>query len=332
MSDRLAVLDLGSNSFHLLVADVVNSTRIKRVATRKLQLRLAEPVARDGELGRDARKRALTAIGELLDVARGEDARRVVAVATSAIRDATDGEKFRDRVADEHGVEVRLLSGLEEGYCSLRGMVAALHVPADASILGLDLGGGSYEVVYGGAGPLLAGASLPLGGAAIRERLRHDPPRFAERAILHARALDLLAPVAAEVSALRDGQAPPRAVGTAGTIRDLGRLGLGLGLALGAPPSRVRGVAVTRRQLEHAYAALCSVPTDERLELPGVSPKRADLLPAGGAVLLATMEAFGLEQIELCDWGLREGVLLDALTDARIIAIGDAAKIPASRG
>lgn len=329
MTERLAVLDLGSNSFHLLVADVVGQ-RIKRVATRKLQLRLAEPVARDGELGRDARKRALDAVGELLDVAREQKAGRVVAVATSAIRDADDGDKLRGRIADEHGVEVRLLSGLEEGYCSLRGMAAALHVPQDAAVLGLDLGGGSYEVVYGGTGPLLAGASLPLGGAAIRAELRHDPPRFAERAVLHERAIALLEPVAAEVASLREGMPAVRAIGTAGTIRDLGRLGLGL--ALGDAPARVRGVAVTRRQIEGAYASLCAVPTDERLDLPGVSAKRADLLPAGGTVLLATMEAFGLEQVELCDWGLREGVLLDALTDARITDVGAAAVLPPSRG
>jgi exopolyphosphatase/guanosine-5'-triphosphate,3'-diphosphate pyrophosphatase len=328
MTDRLAALDLGSNSFHLLVADVVG-TRIKRVATRKLQLRLAEPVARDGELGRDARKRALAAVGELLDMARQHDAQRVVAVATSAIREATDGDKLRDRIADEHGVEVRLLSGMEEGYCSLRGMVAALHVPADLAVLGLDLGGGSYEVVLGGAGPLQAGASLPLGGAAIRDRLRYDPPRFAERAALHEHALGLLQPVAAQILADRRDAAPLRAIGTAGTIRDLGRIGLGL--ALGSAPDRVRGMAVTRRQLEAAYASLCAVPSDERLDLPGVSVKRADLLPAGGAVLLATMEAFGLEQIELCDWGLREGVLIDALTDAQITDLDAAATLPAVR-
>jgi exopolyphosphatase/guanosine-5'-triphosphate,3'-diphosphate pyrophosphatase len=329
VGDRTAVLDLGSNSFHLLVADVVHGTRIKRVATRKLQLRLAEPVARDGELGRDARKRALAAVGDLLDDARDARATRVLAVATSAIRDATDGPKLRARIAEEHGVEVRLLDGLEEGYCSLRGMAAALHVPADGAVLGLDLGGGSYEVVYGGHGPLLAGASLPLGGATLRDRLRYDPPRLAERAALHASALELLRPVAAQVRALRDGAAPLRAVGTAGTIRDLGRLGLGL--ALGSAPERIRGVAVTRRQLEVAYARLVAVPTDERLELPGVSVKRVDLLPAGGAVLLATMEAFGLEQVELCDWGLREGVLLDALTDAEITDLASAAALPSAR-
>jgi exopolyphosphatase / guanosine-5'-triphosphate,3'-diphosphate pyrophosphatase len=324
---RLAALDLGSNSFHLLVADVIPGGRIKRVATRKTTLRLAEPVARDGVLGADARKRALRGFGELLDEARQHKAQRIVAVATSAIREAEDGKKLRRRIADDHGVDVRVLTGLEEGYCSVRGMAGALELPAGEALLGCDLGGGSYEVVLGGAGPLTAGASYPLGGAHLRECLVHDPPRLIERAALHAEALALMRPLADEVRDRRGAaDGAPRAVGTAGTIRDLGRLGLAI--ATGTAPERIRGVVVTRRQLEQAYAWLCSVPTSERMELPGVSTKRADLLPAGGAVLLATMEAFGLEHLELCDWGLREGVLLDALTDAEIGPVDDFAAVP----
>lgn len=323
---RLAALDLGSNSFHLLVADEVHGGRISRVATRKLTLRLAEPVARDGELGKKARARALAAVGDLLTEARDHGARRAIAVATSAIRDAGDGDKLRERVAEEHGLEVRLLSGMEEGYCSLRGMAGALHVPRGEEVIGLDLGGGSYEIVYGGAGPLVTGASLPLGGARLRERFRHDPPRLPERCALLAEALALVGEMAADVAARRhDADAPPRAIATAGTIRDLGRAGLAL--ATGVAPQRVRGVAVTRAQVEQAFALLCSVATQDRMGIPGVSAKRADLLPAGGVVLLATMEAFGLEHLELCDWGLREGVLLDALTDAEVSSARDFADL-----
>jgi exopolyphosphatase / guanosine-5'-triphosphate,3'-diphosphate pyrophosphatase len=322
VSERVAVLDLGSNSFHLLVADVLGGGRIKRVATQKIKLRLGEPVARTGELGREARGRPRDAVAELLDVAGDEGAERALAVATSAIRDASDGEKLRQRLADDHGLDVRILSGLEEGYCSVRGMARALSVPDDGELLGLDLGGGSYEVVLGGHGALRAGSSLPLGGATIRDRLRHDPPRLVELAELHAEALALLTDAAEEVAAVRDDPVPPRAAATAGTIRDLGRLGLAL--ALGSAPDRIRGVVVTRAQLERAFAWLCSVPADERAELPGVSSKRADLLPAGGVVLLATLEAFELEQVELCDWGLREGVLLDAVTDGRIAHLEEA--------
>jgi exopolyphosphatase/guanosine-5'-triphosphate,3'-diphosphate pyrophosphatase len=322
---RLAALDLGSNSFHLLVADELPGGRIKRVTTEKVALRLAEPVASTGELGKDARRRAAATFAQLLAHARQAGARRVLAVATEASRRASDGGRLLDRLASEHGIRVHVLSGMEEGELSLLGMAGAFHLPPGRQVLGLDLGGGSYEVAYGGTGGLVAGASLPLGPARLRSRLVGDPPRLLDRAELHDAALRLLRPVAADVAkAAADGR-PPRAVGTAGTIRDLGRLGLAL--AGGATPDRVRGLVVTRDQLERGYARLVSVSTTERMELPGVSPKRADLLPAGGLVLLATMEAFGLEHLELCDWGLREGVLLDVLGAARVVSGQQAAAL-----
>jgi exopolyphosphatase / guanosine-5'-triphosphate,3'-diphosphate pyrophosphatase len=332
---RLAALDLGSNSFHLLVADALGPSEsggpgrrrlIKRITTRKLTLRLGDAVSATGELGREARRAARQAVAELLADARAAGATGVVVVATDALRTAADGDKVRQRLREDHGLRVCLLDGMQEGLLSLRAMAAALHVRDEEGLLGLDLGGGSYEVVYGGVGPLLAGASLPLGGAKLRPRLANDPPRLAERVALHEHAMRFLRPVAAEVARVRGRMpAPLPAAGTAGTIRDLGRLGLGL--ATGAAPQRIRGVVVTRDQLEHGYARLCSVPAAERVELPGVSPKRADLLPAGGAVLLATMEAFGLQQLVLCDWGLREGVLLDALSDGRVVSPADFAPL-----
>jgi exopolyphosphatase / guanosine-5'-triphosphate,3'-diphosphate pyrophosphatase len=331
---RLAALDLGSNSFHLLVADALEPSAsggpeqrrlIRRVTTAKLTLRLGDVLARQSELGRETRRTARQAVETLLDEARDAGAAKVAVVATEALRVAADGDKFRKRLYDDHGVTVRLLEGLQEGELSTRAMAAALHRRRDDPILGLDLGGGSYEVTYGGVGPALVGASLPLGAAKVRDRLAHDPPWMGERLALYAHARDLLRPVADEVAACRPSDAPLLAVATAGTIRDLGRVGIVT--AMGTAPMRVRGVVVTRDQIERGFAWLCALPTAERAELPGVSPKRADLLPAGGTVLLATMEAFGLEQLTLCDWGLREGVLLDALSDGRVIGDDDFAPL-----
>jgi exopolyphosphatase/guanosine-5'-triphosphate,3'-diphosphate pyrophosphatase len=314
---RLAAVDLGSNSFHLLVADELAAGRLRRVTTCKLTLRLAEPVARTGKLGRDGRQRAVAAFADLIRQARRAGAQQVVAVATEALRQASDGARLREEFAAVHPVPVRLLDGLEEAFLSLRGMVGALHPPPGEGVLGLDLGGGSYEVAYGSAAGMLAGASLPLGSARVSVRSQHDPPRLAERVALHEETRALLEPLAEKVAAMHHRGGPPRAVGTAGTIRDLGRLGLTL--AGGVTPERIRGLVVTRTQLELGYARLVSFPLIERLELPGVGPKRADLLPFGGVVVLATLQVFGLEQLQLSDWGLREGVLLDALSEQQII-------------
>lgn len=307
---RLAALDLGSNSFHLLVADSRPRGRIKRVRTKKLTIRLGEPVARTGKLGEEAYQRAVDAFAELVAIADDEGADQVVAVATEALRVAEDGQQLRDQLRRDHGIPVQLLTGLDEATLSLGGMASALNLPAEEQVLGLDLGGGSLEIALGGTGGLDAGASLPLGGAKLVDRIS-DPPRLHEQAALHRHAMSLLVPAAEEVLAHRRGADALVAIGTAGTIRDLGRLGLTL--AGGAAPAKIRGLMVSRDQLELAYAKLCSVDVHDRMDLPGVSSKRADLLPGAGVAVLAAMEAFGLPAITLCDWGLREGVLLDVV-------------------
>jgi exopolyphosphatase / guanosine-5'-triphosphate,3'-diphosphate pyrophosphatase len=287
------------------------------VRTKKTTIRLGEPVARTGRLGPEAFARALATIADLLDVADEEGADRVVVVATEALRVAADGPALRDRVLEDHGLPVQLLSGLDEARLSLKGMTAALNLPAGEQVLGLDLGGGSLEIALGGVEGLDAAVSLPLGGAKLVDRVG-DPPRLHEQAALHRHCMDLLVPAAEELRPhRRDPDAWPTAIGTAGTIRDVGRLGLTL--AGGASPAKVRGLMVSREQMELAYATICSVDVHERMDLDGVSPKRVDLLPAAGVPILAAMEAFSLPSITLCDWGLREGVLLDVVGRKEVV-------------
>lgn len=314
---RLAALDLGSNSFHLLVADTRPRGRIKRVTTRKRTIRLGEPVARTGRLGEEALGRARDAFADLVATAEDEGAERFVAVATEAIRVAEDGQELVDHFAEAHGIPVQLLEGLDEAALSLKGMTAALNLSAEEQVLGLDLGGGSLEIALGGSAGMDAGASLPLGGAKLVDRIS-DPPRVHEQAALHGHAMSLLVPEAEKLAThRRNPDDPLTALATAGSIRDIARLGLTL--AGGAAPAKVRGLMVSREQMELAYHRLCSVDAHDRMDLPGVSSKRADLLPAAGITVLAAMEAFGLPAVTLCDWGLREGTLLDLTGDLEIV-------------
>lgn len=316
----MAALDLGSNSFHLLVADVAKGPRITRVRTAKTTLRLGEPVAATGRLGHDTLDRALATIDDLLGVARSEGADEVVAVATDAIRHAEDGPELVARVAEAHGVTIQVVDGMDEGALSLIAMRVALGTPFDEGLVALDLGGGSFEVVHATGDGEVTGGSLPIGGARIRSRLRFDPPRLGERVALFTEVMGHLSGPVDAIRAARRGAGlswPPPVAGTAGTIRDLGRLGIAQ--STGSAPERVRGLVVSREQLERAGAQLCAVPLTERADLPGVSAKRADLLAGGATVLLATMEALGSEHLTLCDWGLREGALLDALGPGRIV-------------
>ncbi|WP_341252102.1 hypothetical protein [Euzebya pacifica] len=314
---RLAALDLGSNSFHLLVADTRPRGRIKRVTTRKKTIRLGEPVSRTGRLGSEAFGRAVEAFTTLVELADDEGADKVIAVGTEALRVAEDGPEFLQQMKDRHGVPVQLLDGLDEAALSLKGMACALNLPPEQEVLGLDLGGGSLEVALGGTNGMVAGATFPLGGAKLVDRIS-DPPRLHERAALHAMAMELIQPAADKVLAARTTPDEPLvALATAGSIRDIARFGLAL--TSGSAPAKVRGMMVSREQMELAYSRLCSVDAHDRMDLPGISSKRADLLPAAGISVLAAMEAFGLQSITLCDWGLREGVLLDLGADGHIV-------------
>lgn len=319
---RAAALDLGSNSFHLLVADVRSrgvagapGPWIDRVATSKTTLRLAERIAATGRLG-DAADRAVEAAGELVAEARSHGATELVCVATSALREAADGSAVRARLRDEIGLDVRVLDGLAEGAVSLMGMRAALQIAEGDPAVGLDLGGGSYEVVASTGGALTAGATLPLGAA--RMTFAHDPPWLAERADLFARVRADLADVAGKIAAAHGQTAT--VVATAGTLRDVGRVAVAL--ATGKAPRKIRGLAVTREQVERAAARLASVPVDERADLAGASRKRADLLPAGAIALLATLDVLDAEQVRLCHWGVREGALLDGLSGGAVVGHG----------
>lgn len=322
MMRRAAALDLGSNSFHLLVADVHSRQLadapgpwIDRVATRKTTLRLGERVNADGRVG-DAADRVVETARQLVDHAREEGATELVCVATSALREASDGEAVRRRLADEIGLDVRLLDGLDEGAVSLRGMRSALQVPDGDAAVGLDLGGGSYEVVASTGAGLTAGATLPLGTSHVA--FAHDPPWLVERAGLFTRARDALEEVAAKIAAAH-GPAVTL-IGTAGTLRDVGRVALAL--ATGKAPKKVRGLAVTREQVERATARLAAEPVEDRADLSGASRKRADLLPAGSIILLATLDALGAGELRLCHWGVREGALLDALGEEAFVGAG----------
>lgn len=317
-NDVIAALDLGSNSAHLLVAEVLPLGHIRRVHTKKTRLRLAEPVVRDGRFGGSLRRKVVETLAELVTQARKKGAGEIAIVATDALRHAEDGARLEEAIENRLAVRVRVLEGLEEAALAYRGMASALRMKDP--MLGFDLGGGSLEVAYGENGRFVAGATLPLGSARSSTRFVHDPPWLTERSALHTDAFGQLQAAAKDV--LPDGlDGPLPAVGTAGTIRDIGRLGLAL--AAGTELQRVRGLVVTREQLEAAIAHLVAVPTNERIDLPGISGSRVDILPAGGVVLLAALEAFGLDQIQLCDWGLREGAILDALTDERVVARSD---------
>jgi exopolyphosphatase / guanosine-5'-triphosphate,3'-diphosphate pyrophosphatase len=290
---RVAAIDLGTNTTRLLVAEV-NAERVAEISRRTTITRLGEGV--------DARRRLLplpiARVRNVLSDYRRElealAAERTLAVATSAVRDAENGEAFLGEIEWSYGFTTRLLTGDEEAELTVRGVGEGA---ADALVV--DIGGGSTELIGGGTR-----ISTELGSVRLTERfLPSDPPTEDELDALAAAARSVLAEQVPEMLTAR------RAIGVAGTITSLAALDLGL---VEYDRDRVHGHrlgdAAVRAQLER----LAALPLGERRRVPGLEPERAPVIVAGAIILREVMRHFGLASIEVSERDILDGIALEA--------------------
>ena len=301
---RVAAVDLGTNSTRLLVADVTGAG-VHEVDRRLVITRLGEGV--------DARRRLLplpiarvrNALTDFRRTAAGLRADRTLAVATSAVRDAENGEAFLGEVEWSYGWATRLLSGQEEAELTFRGVTAG-RASVEPGTAVLDVGGGSTEIVVGGPAGIAFSASLELGCVRGTEQfLHHDPPGVAELESLAGAARAALvdgipADVAGSVRTL---------VGVAGTITTAAALDLGLDAY---DPARVHGHVVTAGAVEEVLARLAALPLDERRRVPSLEPDRASVILAGLVVAREAMRHLGVDRLEASERDLLHGVALAA--------------------
>jgi exopolyphosphatase/guanosine-5'-triphosphate,3'-diphosphate pyrophosphatase len=303
---RLGVLDIGSNTVHLLVVDAYHGAAPVPAHSHKMELRLSEHMTDAGEVD-DAAASALQGfIEESLVAAENLGVTEILAFATSAIREAANGEKVLRRVRKATGVDIDTLSGPEEARLTFLAVRRWFGWSAGRLIV-FDIGGGSLELAVGSDEEPDEAISLPLGaGHLTRAHLQGDPPPPES-----VRALRRLvrAEIAGQVGRIQRTGAPQRAVATSKTFRQLARI-------TGAAPSS-EGPLVPRSlalsDLTEWIPKLASLSAAERSELPGVSLGRAPQLLAGALVAEAAMELFGVERVDVCPWALREGVILRRL-------------------
>ena len=304
---RIGIVDLGSTSFTLLVADVTADGHIVRVAREREMLRLGAALAQDSKLSDELCERAVEAARRLGRLADRAGAQELVAVATSAMRDAKNGRKLAERLGRALGSEVRILAGEEEArliFSAFRRRVGL----GDENALGLDLGGGSLELAVGNASGLRFETTLRLGVTRLHgELVKSDPMTAAETRALRARVEEALDPIAGRVRALGS----VRCIAAGGTVRALARLLLGVPDE--APTADLRGLLVSADDFDGLARRLARSSHAERLEIPGIDEKRADLLPTGAVVMATVLARLSLPGLMICDWGLREGVILNAL-------------------
>ena len=298
---RVAAVDLGTNSTRLLVADVVDG-RLDEVARRLKITRLGEGV--------DERRRLLPApIARVRNVltdfrreAEGLGAERVLAIATSAVRDAENGEAFLGEVEWSYGFQTRLLTGHEEAQLTFRGIATGREI-ADETLV-IDIGGGSTELVAGGPDGLRFHDSLDLGCVRLTERFLHsDPPSGAKLTACADAVRALLA------ERVPDDVRPEAAIGVAGTITSIAALDLGLAEY---DPEQVHGHVFTRASVDEQLRRLASVPVAERREIPALEPERAPVIVAGAVILREVLDHFGLDRLEASERDILDGAALEA--------------------
>ncbi|TWP47734.1 Ppx/GppA family phosphatase [Lentzea tibetensis] len=303
---RLGVLDVGSNTVHLLVVDAHRGAHPTPMSSEKTVLRLAEQLNGDGELTKAGADQLVRAVAATKASAKRSGCEDLMAFATSAVREASNSADVLDRVRSETGVDLQVLSGDDEAKLTFLA-VRRWYGWSAGKLLCLDIGGGSLELAIGkDEDPELA-FSVPLGaGRLTRTRFRKDPPgRTAIRETTEWLA-DQLAPVARKLK--RAGE-PDRVVATSKTFRTLARL---TGAAPSSAGPRARRV-LTDAGLRQLIAFISRMSANDLAELEGVSASRAHQLVAGALVAEASMRALSLTQLEICPWALREGVILRRL-------------------
>ena len=333
---RVAILDMGSTSFHLLVAEWTPDGELRRIGRDRVMLRMGSELARSSHISPDLLDRSIEAVQNLCAFAKEHKAEKLVAVGTAALRDASNGPKVVRALEAAIGGPVHLLSGEDEARIVHRAIRSRIELGRDVH-LGLDLGGGSLEIIIGRGSEVLLAKSLPIGVTRLHGTISPAEPHTESdlRALRHA-VREELTPLIEEIKAL----APVDCIAVGGTARALCRVLLRerIRAQRDQPEQRqlpeeqdgdskpatgtrkrssadqeIRGRRLERTELAGLGRELAAQTLEERLERPGVSSRRADLLPFGAEILASVLSLLEMRTLTICDWGLREGVLLNLL-------------------
>ena len=302
---RLGVLDIGSNTGHLLVVDAHRGAAPLPAYSYKEPLRLAEHLE-DGEVTRGGIKALTKFVADAVVVAEDRGAQDMLGFATSAVRDAGNCDAVLDHVAEETGVRIAVLPGADEARLTFLAVRRWFGWSAGRLAV-FDIGGGSLEIAGGSDEEPDAAWSLPIGAARLaREHFRDGSP--GEKGLRELRKR-IRADIARDAGNLLRAGPPDMAAATSKTFRSLARI-------CGAAPSD-EGPLVERvlaeRDLKKWLPRLVDMAVEDLASLPGVSPSRTHQIVPGALVAEAVMDIFGLEVLQICPWALREGVILERL-------------------
>lgn len=303
---RLGVIDVGSNTVHLLIVDAHDGGQPLPTSSHKIALRLSEHVDAEGRIGAAGRDDLTEFVRQCLTVAEDQGAEELMGFATSAIREAPNGDSVLTHVRKRTGMTLEVLSGEDEARLTFLAARRWFGWSAGQLLL-IDIGGGSLELAVGMDEDPDVAVSLPLGaGAVTRDLLAGNPP---DPDLVREARRRVRAQLAATMRPFVKAAKPDHVVGTSKTMRSLARI-------CGAAPSSEGMYAVrrlARADLTAVLPTIAAMTVSERKGLPGVSATRAPQLLGGAIVAEAAMDLLGVDELEVCPWALREGLILRRL-------------------
>ena len=302
---RIAAIDIGTNSVHMIVVQVRDDHSFEVVDREKEMVRLGAGGLGGRALTEATMRSALLTLAKYKRLADSHDVDEVIGCATSAVREAENGREFLGEILQRTGIQTRVISGSEEARLIHRAAVYGVDVAGSAAVV-IDIGGGSVELTLGRASRPQVAESLKLGVIRLTERfVRSDPitERDERRMVRHI--MTELTPV---VTKIRE-QGFDRVIGTSGTILSLGALAAGA--AREDRPDELRNLRVPVTQIRRLRKELTALDLPGRIAIPGLDPRRADLAVAGSILLSTILRLLGARELTLCDLALREGLALD---------------------
>jgi len=306
----LTAIDVGTNSIHMVVVRVQPSLPAFTIIARERNtVRLGERCQRTGQLTTTAMERAIAALKRCVEISQSLNSELIIAVATSAVREATNGQEFLQRVETEVGLWINLISGAEEARRIYLGVLSGLEFNGQPHIV-IDIGGGSTELILGDGQEPRSLSSTKVGAVRLtNEYVSTDPISPAEFQALQDYIRGMLERAVQDLQAhLRPGETP-RLVGTSGTIETLATLHARE--TLGVVPTPLHGYSFSRLDLQEMVLRFRRLNYAERSQLPGMNDRRAEIILAGALILQEAMTLLQVESITICERSLREGVIVD---------------------
>jgi len=307
---RLAVIDIGTNSIHMMIAEILPNFTFEVLSREKDMTRLGDGTLSSGYLSAAVMKRGLNTLKKFHYLAQMKGAQKIAAVATSAVRETHNGGDFLQRVLQETGIKVRVITGEEEGRLIYQGVKHSIDLPQKENTLIIDIGGGSAEILVANAHKILFLVSLKIGAARMKDLfLPKGTKKDFER--LEEYLSSQVKEIAPQILELGFTQA----IGTSGTINNLAAMAF-----FSENPSAgstMRSPALSFESLKKIYRDLQESTSQERAQMKGLDPLRNDLILSGAAVAYVLMKALKIETLTACDKAIREGMIYDYIAHNR---------------